>query len=328
MWNRGDQPFEIKQGDRIAQLMFLPVVQVSFVQMTDFVKSERGEGGFGSSGVTDADYKLPVDSSAINAEQVNNGRMNEIIDKLELVSAVLRTQGVRGIWIGRLFESPALIGIHDEDLHSSGCQVWSKTLPEELKVLYSPSNYTFGGRPLFSTREEADKWQRSVSGIDPARGHSVSVHQHVGRFVKYNSGEEINQIAQQLAEDLPMLKGAKTFQREGFVDPTNVADSILNSSVTTYPRGGQPGLLHLDDSPFAPMLAKGIWDVWALNKEEQDPDGSLPTFRGRFAGYNFAEACANWVATLPLELQANYDPQNNTYFQFPLLCKGDGVIGK
>lgn len=50
MWNRSQEPFEIQPGDRIAQLVFLPVVQASFSIVGEFEGSERGEGGFGSSG--------------------------------------------------------------------------------------------------------------------------------------------------------------------------------------------------------------------------------------------------------------------------------------
>jgi len=49
-WNRGDAPFTIQPGDRIAQLVILPVVQVAFEIVADFPTSERGAGGFGSSG--------------------------------------------------------------------------------------------------------------------------------------------------------------------------------------------------------------------------------------------------------------------------------------
>lgn len=49
-WNRGNRSFEITPGDRIAQLMFIPVVQVDFDVVEDFDASERGEGGFGHSG--------------------------------------------------------------------------------------------------------------------------------------------------------------------------------------------------------------------------------------------------------------------------------------
>ncbi len=49
-WNRGDKNFEINPGDRMAQLVFLPVVQVAFEQVEEFDNSERGEGGFGHSG--------------------------------------------------------------------------------------------------------------------------------------------------------------------------------------------------------------------------------------------------------------------------------------
>ena len=50
LWNRSDKPFTIQVGDRIAQLVFVPVVQASFNIVTDFQQTERGEGGFGHSG--------------------------------------------------------------------------------------------------------------------------------------------------------------------------------------------------------------------------------------------------------------------------------------
>ena len=49
-WNRGQKEFTIEVGDRIAQLVFLPVVQVDFEEVNEFDDSERGAGGFGHSG--------------------------------------------------------------------------------------------------------------------------------------------------------------------------------------------------------------------------------------------------------------------------------------
>ena len=49
-WNRGDTEFTIETGDRIAQLVILPVVQVTLNQVESFDDSERGAGGFGHSG--------------------------------------------------------------------------------------------------------------------------------------------------------------------------------------------------------------------------------------------------------------------------------------
>lgn len=49
-WNRGDQPFTISVGERIAQLVFLPVIQADFEIVDEFADSDRGEGGFGHSG--------------------------------------------------------------------------------------------------------------------------------------------------------------------------------------------------------------------------------------------------------------------------------------
>ena len=49
-WNRSQQPFTIEVGDRIAQLVFVPVVQAEFNIVTDFEQTERGSGGFGHTG--------------------------------------------------------------------------------------------------------------------------------------------------------------------------------------------------------------------------------------------------------------------------------------
>ncbi|MBO0614989.1 MAG: dUTP diphosphatase [Pseudomonadota bacterium] len=49
-WNRGNDSFTITPGERIAQLVFVPVVQVALQQVDDFDQSQRGEGGFGHSG--------------------------------------------------------------------------------------------------------------------------------------------------------------------------------------------------------------------------------------------------------------------------------------
>ncbi len=50
-WNRGHTTFEINSGDRIAQMVFLPVVQAEFTIVDEFGDSDRGEGGFGHTGV-------------------------------------------------------------------------------------------------------------------------------------------------------------------------------------------------------------------------------------------------------------------------------------
>jgi len=49
-WNRSNAAFTIAPGERIAQLVFAPVARVTFDVVDDFAPSERGEGGFGSSG--------------------------------------------------------------------------------------------------------------------------------------------------------------------------------------------------------------------------------------------------------------------------------------
>lgn len=49
-WNRGREPFTIRPGERIAQLVVVPVVQVELQVVEDFSTTQRGAGGFGHSG--------------------------------------------------------------------------------------------------------------------------------------------------------------------------------------------------------------------------------------------------------------------------------------
>ncbi|MCF6283353.1 MAG: dUTP diphosphatase [Candidatus Polarisedimenticolaceae bacterium] len=49
-WNRGNSSFRIEVGERIAQLVIVPVVQAEFEIVDEFEASHRGEGGFGHSG--------------------------------------------------------------------------------------------------------------------------------------------------------------------------------------------------------------------------------------------------------------------------------------
>lgn len=50
VWNRGQDSFTIEPGERIAQMVFVPVVQAEFNLVADFDATDRGEGGFGHSG--------------------------------------------------------------------------------------------------------------------------------------------------------------------------------------------------------------------------------------------------------------------------------------
>ena len=51
-WNRGTSNFTIEPGDRIAQLVVVPVEQVEFSVVSEFSTTDRGAGGFGSSGLS------------------------------------------------------------------------------------------------------------------------------------------------------------------------------------------------------------------------------------------------------------------------------------
>ena len=49
--NHGEEPFEVRRGDRIAQMMFMPVETANFIITDTLDETERGEGGFGHTGV-------------------------------------------------------------------------------------------------------------------------------------------------------------------------------------------------------------------------------------------------------------------------------------
>jgi len=49
-WNRSDTPFVLQPMERLAQLVIVPVVQAQFNVVNEFAASERGEGGYGSTG--------------------------------------------------------------------------------------------------------------------------------------------------------------------------------------------------------------------------------------------------------------------------------------
>ena len=51
LWNRGSTDFIVEAGDRIAQMVFVPIVQVEFELVEEFQESARAEGGFGHTGV-------------------------------------------------------------------------------------------------------------------------------------------------------------------------------------------------------------------------------------------------------------------------------------
>lgn len=52
LFNSGEEDFSIKKGDRIAQLMFFPIIQAIFQRSEELSSTARGEGGFGSTGIS------------------------------------------------------------------------------------------------------------------------------------------------------------------------------------------------------------------------------------------------------------------------------------
>ncbi len=57
--NHSDEPFSIERGDRVAQLVIMPVEQVEYVAVDDLDATSRGDGGFGSTGIQSGDETAP-----------------------------------------------------------------------------------------------------------------------------------------------------------------------------------------------------------------------------------------------------------------------------
>ncbi len=57
-WNRGQTTFTIEPGERVAQLVLLPVVQAEFNIVEEFEATDRGTGGFGSTGTSNPPHQL------------------------------------------------------------------------------------------------------------------------------------------------------------------------------------------------------------------------------------------------------------------------------
>lgn len=51
LWNRSNNEFIVEPGDRIAQMVFMPIIQVGFEIVEEFAESDRADGGFGHTGV-------------------------------------------------------------------------------------------------------------------------------------------------------------------------------------------------------------------------------------------------------------------------------------
>lgn len=56
--NLSAEPYEIHSGDRIAQMMFVPIAKASFVESDELGETERGDGGFGSTGLSNGNIDI------------------------------------------------------------------------------------------------------------------------------------------------------------------------------------------------------------------------------------------------------------------------------
>ena len=79
LFNHGDQDFEVKMGDRIAQLLLEKIDTPPVEEVQGLNDTVRGSGGFGSTGV-----KSGNDIGRISEEKETNGKMNELVRKMKV----------------------------------------------------------------------------------------------------------------------------------------------------------------------------------------------------------------------------------------------------
>lgn len=145
LWNRSSEPRCIQVFDRIAQMVIVPVMQVGFEVVTEFKPTDRGVGGFGSTGVSIKGVKIPpvqeYDASFDPVPDVTAAW--EIWIEGYVVTGNSSTAQYKGQYTGNTFEE--------------ACARWADSLEPESKSYYDPIANTFWGCRLFNNEADARK---------------------------------------------------------------------------------------------------------------------------------------------------------------------------
>lgn len=153
LWNRSNEPRCIQVFDRIAQMVVVPVIQVGFEVVTEFKPTDRGDGGFGSTGVSVnvvphvsargcATSIIMVDDSPFNAP-------GEAVKTWAVWTEGYQVSGnsslaiLRGHFLGKTFED--------------ACKAWIESLPPESRHFYNEKDNSFWGCRLFDNEADARK---------------------------------------------------------------------------------------------------------------------------------------------------------------------------
>lgn len=307
-WNRSNTPYTIEPLARIAQLLFLPVLQVGFVEVETFEVSERGEGGFGHTGVLVHQGKpiaaqqeieqitqelaeaLPmfqrgeqpevihVDElpyykvdDAMNLEFITDPVIpNRSFTELVYSLSALEQPGYPGwhIWIPQPMGPATMVGQWFGLTFSDACRAWGASLVDDVWGHFSTEQLSFGGRKLCRSTVEADCWQRGMSS------------------------------------------SVRTYQK-----PTTIEDiTLVDGGVRIDLSDGSPIFAPLEDTPEQEhSQGDGVkmWSVWTEGYAVTGNNAGA-TLHGQFEGVTFKDACLAWVNTLEPEDRELYKPETNS----------------
>lgn len=103
VFNAGESDYVIHQGDRIAQMVLAPVYTAKFNEVDDVGTSDRGEGGFGSTGISNeskfgfsladalSDFELIDDQDKIDLEDENDQQLDKSVSKFDPLDEIFDT---------------------------------------------------------------------------------------------------------------------------------------------------------------------------------------------------------------------------------------------
>lgn len=156
LWNRGTEPQVIEPFDRIAQLVLIPVISANWQIVKEFKQTERGAGGFGSTGVSATRGEQPHYAHIDELPYFNANEQPEAMAESEkwLLPWSVWTEGYAAT--GQ--SSPAEFrGEFMAATFEEACLKWVATLDAEGQRCYNKDKNTFWGCRLFDNEVDARK---------------------------------------------------------------------------------------------------------------------------------------------------------------------------
>ena len=188
LWNRSNEPREIKPFDRIAQLVLIPVMGVQFQVVDDFIATDRGAGGFGSTGVVTQQtpqQELAEIEGVLKEELLGRGQQPYItpIDDSGFVPAAGLAMEIAknmtdlpipaiydetsalpswNVWLegfaatGNISRA-RFLGVHQAATFKEACAIAIRAFDDYNESCYSPERNTYWGCHFFDNEADARK---------------------------------------------------------------------------------------------------------------------------------------------------------------------------